>query len=490
MAADRLKNYINGEWVEARTDQYADVINPARGELLARVPLSGEADVDRAVRSAREAFPEWRDTPPVTRGRYLFRLKELMEERFDDLAQVQTAEHGKTIDESRGETRRGIEQIEVAAGIPSLMQGYNLEDIASGIDEHCFFQPLGVFSHIAPFNFPFMVPLWYLPYAIATGNTFVLKPSPRVPLSQSRVMELLEEIDLPPGVVNLVHGANDATNAILRHPDVAGVTFVGSTAVGRDIVYKTGGETGKRVIAQCGAKNFIVLMEDCNLQKSIAGLMTAFFGSTGQRCLAGANLVVVGENDGFYRTAVDAFIEAAAGIRVGDGMDESVQMGPLQNAASKQRVLGYIEKGIREKATLALDGRKVKLVDANLSLDCFLNPSVFVDVTPDMSIAREEIFGPVAMILRARNLDRAIEMIHDNPYGNSASIYTSSGPNVRKFRHEVKCGNIGVNVGVPAPMAFFPFGGMKDSFFGSLHGQGRDVIRFFTEAKVVVERWF
>ncbi len=490
MAVTRLKNFIHGEWVEAQTKQYADVINPARGEILAQVPLSTEADLDRAVKSAREAFPEWRNTPPVTRARYLFRLKELMEESFDELAEVQTREHGKTIDESRGETRRGIEQVEVATGIPSLMQGYNLEDIASGIDEHCFFQPLGVFSHIAPFNFPFMVPLWYLPYAIATGNTFVLKPSPRVPLSQTRVLEMLEEVDLPPGVVNLVHGANEASNAILHHPDVAGVTFVGSTAVGRDIIYKTCGETGKRVIAQCGAKNFIVLLEDCDLEKSMAGLMTSFFGNTGQRCLAGANLVVVGEHDSFYKRAVDAFVSAAAKIRVGDGMDESVQMGPLQNAASKQRVLDYIERGLQEKATLVLDGRQVKVVDASLPLDCFLNPSVFVDVTPEMTIAREEIFGPVASILRAKDLDHAIDMIHANPYGNSAAIYTSSGKAAQKFRHDVQCGNIGINIGVAAPMAFFPFSGMKDSFFGSLHGQGRDVIRFFTEAKVMVERWF
>ncbi|MDR3557780.1 MAG: CoA-acylating methylmalonate-semialdehyde dehydrogenase [Syntrophobacteraceae bacterium] len=489
MAVPRLRNFIDGEWVEPQTEEYADVINPARGELLARVPLSSSADVDRAVAGAREAFPEWRNTPPAARARYLFRLKELMEERFDELAEVQTREHGKTIDESRGETRRGIEQVEVAAGIPTLMQGFNLEDIAAGIDEHCFFQPIGVFSHIAPFNFPFMVPLWFVPYAIAAGNTFVVKPSPRVPLSQTRVVELFEEIDLPPGVVNMVHGGNLATNAILHHPDVAGVTFVGSTAVGRDIIYKTCGQTGKRVIAQCGAKNFIVVMEDCDLPKSMAGLMTSFFGNTGQRCLAGANLVLVGSGS-FQKRALDAFIEAAAGIRVGDGMDESVQMGPLQNTASKERVLGFIEQGIREGAVLALDGRKPKLVDPDLPEDCFLNPSVFVDVSPEMTLAREEIFGPVASVLKARDLDHAISLIHDNPYGNAAAIYTSSGRAAQKFRHDVKCGNIGINIGIPAPMAFFPFSGMKDSFFGTLHGQGKDAIRFFTEAKVVVERWF
>ncbi|MGC9195092.1 MAG: aldehyde dehydrogenase family protein, partial [Syntrophobacteraceae bacterium] len=445
MDVARLKNYIDGEWVEAQTDEYADVVNPARGELLARVPLSSSADIDRAVKSCAKAFEQWRNTPPSARARYLFRLKELMEDRFDELAEVQTREHGKTIDESRGETRRGIEQVEVATGVPTLMQGYNLEDIAAGIDEHCFFQPIGVFSHIAPFNFPFMVPLWFIPYAIAAGNTFVVKPSPRVPLSQTRVIELFEQADFPPGVVNMVHGANVATNALLHHPEVAGVTFVGSTAVGRDIIYKSCGQTGKRVIAQCGAKNFIVLMEDCNLEKSMAGLMTSFFGNTGQRCLAGANLVVVG-GDSFCKKAVDAFIEAAAAIRVGDGMDESVQMGPLQNAQSKERVLGYIEKGLKEGATLALDGRNLKIADPNLPRDCFLNPCVFVDLRPEMTIAREEIFGPVAGILRAANIDQAIAMIHDNPYGNAAAIYTSSGQAAQRFRHDVKCGNIGINI--------------------------------------------
>jgi malonate-semialdehyde dehydrogenase (acetylating)/methylmalonate-semialdehyde dehydrogenase len=489
MDVPRLQNFIDGEWVEAQTGEYADVVNPARGEILARVPLSSSADIDRAVKSCSQAFAQWRNTPPSARARYLFRLKELMEDRFDELAEVQTREHGKTIDESRGETRRGIEQVEVATGVPTLMQGYNLEDISAGIDEHCFFQPLGVFSHIAPFNFPFMVPLWFIPYAIAAGNTFVVKPSPRVPLSQTRVIEIFEQADFPPGVVNMVHGANEAANAILHHPEVAGVTFVGSTAVGRDIIYRTCGQTGKRVIAQCGAKNFIVLMEDCDLEKSMAGLMTSFFGNTGQRCLAGANLVVVG-GDNFYKKAVDGFIKAAAAIRVGDGMDESVQMGPLQNAQSKERVLGYIEKGLKEGATLALDGRNLKLADPNLPQDCFLNPSVFVDLKPEMTLAREEIFGPVASILRAANIDQAISMIHDNPYGNAAAIYTSSGQAAQRFRHDVKCGNIGINIGIPAPVAFFPFGGMKDSFFGTLHGQGKDAIRFFTEAKVVVERWF
>jgi malonate-semialdehyde dehydrogenase (acetylating)/methylmalonate-semialdehyde dehydrogenase len=449
--------------------------------------MSTKAEVDQAVQAAKNAFPEWRNTPPVTRARCLHRLRELMEENFDELSSVQTTEHGKTIDESRGETRRGIEMVEVAAGIPSLMQGYNLEDIATEIDEYCIYQPLGVFGHIAPFNFPFMVPLWYLPFAIATGNTFIVKPSPRDPMSQVELFKLLDEAGVPPGVVNLVHGAADVANYLLEHADIKGMTFVGSTPVGK-IIYRKCGETGKRVIAQCGAKNFLVILPDADLDSAIPSLMTSFFGNTGQRCLSGANALVVGD-DAFYKRFMDEFVDAASKIRVGDGLDESVQMGPLQNAESKKRVIGFIEKGIEEGAKLLLDGRKLNLV-GDVPDTCFLNPTVFGNVTPSMTIGREEIFGPVASIMRARDLDEAIEMIHGNPFGNAASIYTGSGKMARKFQHDVMCGNIGVNIGIVAPMAFFPFSGMKDSFFGTLHGQGRDAIRFFTEGKVVIQRWF
>jgi len=411
-----------------------------------------------------------------------------LEENFDELSSVQTTEHGKTIDESRGETRRGIEMVEVATGTPSLMQGYNLEDIATDIDEYCIYQPLGVFGHIAPFNFPFMVPLWYLPFAIATGNTFIVKPSPRDPMSQVELFKLLDEAGVPPGVVNLVHGAADVANHLLEHPDIRGMTFVGSTPVGK-IIYRKCGETGKRVIAQCGAKNFLVILPDADLDSAIPSLMTSFFGNTGQRCLSGANALVVGDDDVFYKRFVDEFVEAASKIRVGDGLDESVQMGPLQNFESKKRVIGFIEKGIEEGAKLLLDGRKLNLV-GDVPETCFLNPTVFGNVTPSMTIGRDEIFGPVASIMRAKDLDEAIEMIHSNPYGNAASIYTNNGKLTRKFQHDVMCGNIGVNIGIVAPMAFFPFSGMKDSFFGTLHGQGRDAIRFFTESKVVIQRWF
>ena len=487
MAVTRLQNYINGEWVDATTDNFNEIINPARGTLLCEAPVSTKTDMDSAVQAAQAAFPEWRNTPAVARARYLHRLIAVMEENFNELSITQTKEHGKTIDESRGETRRGIEMVEVASGIPTTMQGFNLEDIAQGIDEVAIYQPLGVFSCIAPFNFPFMVPLWFLPFAIACGDTFVLKPSPRTPMTQTELFKMLDDVGLPPGVVNMVHGEVEVADGLMTHPDIKGVTFVGSTPVARQI-YKKCGETGKRVIAQAGAKNFIVIMPDANIDKAMVSLVSSFFGNAGQRCLAGANLLVVGDET-TYRKVVGKFTAAAAAIRVGDGLDEASQMGPVQNAGSKQRILEMMEKGISEGAKLVLDGRKPKL-NGDLPEACFLNPSVFENVTLDMSLAREEIFGPVASVLRAKDLDEAIDMIHSVPFGNSAAIFTNNGRWARQFQHDVKAGNVGINVGIVAPMAFFPFGGMGDSFFGILHGQGRDVVRFFTECKVVITRWF
>jgi len=483
----KLQNYIDGEWVESESAQILDVVNPTTQKTLAKVPMSTSDEVNAAVRAAKEAFPEWRQTPPLSRVRCLFRLKELLENNFEELSRVQTMEHGKTIDESRGETRRGIEMVEVATGIPSLMMGYNLEDIASGIDEYLVYQPLGVFGHIAPFNFPFMVPLWFVPFALATGNTFVIKPSPRDPISQVKIAELMDEAGIPPGVYNLVHGGADTASVMLEHPDIKGMTFVGSTPVGK-IIYKKCGETGKRTIAQCGAKNFMVIMPDCEVEKTIAALLTSFFGNAGQRCLAGANLVIVGEDDAFYKRFLDAFAGAVAKIRVGYGLDESIQMGPLQTVDSKKRVLEYIECGIREGAKLLLDGRKPNVIGDYPDV-AFLNPTIFEGVTPEMTICREEIFGPVASVLRAKDLDEAIKMCNASEFGNGDAIFTSSGKAAREFQYRVESGNIGVNIGIVAPMAFFPFGGMKDSFYGVLHGQGRDAVRFFTESKVVIQRW-
>jgi malonate-semialdehyde dehydrogenase (acetylating)/methylmalonate-semialdehyde dehydrogenase len=489
-----LQNYVDGEWVDSEGG-VKDVVNPATLKTIARVPISTGEELDKAVQAAKAAYLDWRQTPPLARVRCLFRLKELMEENFEELSRVQTMEHGKTIDESRGETRRGIEMVEVATGIPTLMMGYNLEDIASGIDEYLIRQPLGVFGIIGPYNFPFMVPLWFAPFAVATGNCVVIKPSSEDPISQVKIVELAEEAGIPEGVWNVVNGGREVVSAMVDHPDIKGVCFVGSTPVGRDVVYKRCGATGKRVIAQCGAKNFAVVMPDADIERTVASCMTSFFGNAGQRCLANANLVMVGEGlsegelDAFYGRVVDAFVDAASRISIGSGLDESVQMGPLRDRSKAQRVLSYIEKGIEEGATLRLDGRNPVIL-GDLPPDCFVGPTVFENVSPDMSIAQDEIFGPVAMMMKARSLDEAIGMIHDNPFGNAASIFTGSGKWAREFQYRVECGNIGVNIGIAAPMAFFPFSGMKDSFFGDLHGQGQEAVRFFTESKVVIQRWF
>ena len=489
-----LKNYVNGEWIES-CGELVDVVNPAKCKVIAKVPVSTGDEIDAAVDAAEEAFLGWRKTPPLARARCLFRLRELMEENFEELSRIQTMEHGKTIDESRGETRRGIENVEVAAGMPSLMMGYNLEDIAADIDEYAVRQPLGVFGIIGPFNFPFMVPLWFAPYAVATGNCIVVKPSSEDPISQVKIAELVEEAGFPPGVWNVVNGGRSVVSGMLDHSDVKGICFVGSTDVGKNVIYRKCGETGKRVIAQTGAKNFVLVMPDAVLGRTIAACMTSFYGNAGQRCLSGANLVVVGEglneqeSNSFYKKVVDEFIDAASKIRVGYGLDESIQMGPLRDESKKERVVEYIEKGIADGAKLRLDGRKVKIV-GDFPHTCFLNPSALEQVTPDMIISKEEIFGPLASIMRANSLEEAITMIHKNPYGNAASIFTSNGKWARGFQYAVKCGNIGINIGIAAPMAFFPFSGMKDSFFGTLHGQGQEAVRFFTETKVVIERWF
>lgn len=489
-----VKNYIEGEWIESE-GKLIDVINPATTQAIATVPISTKKEMDDAVRAAQNAFQDWRSTPALARARCLVRLAKLMEERFEELSRIQTMEHGKTIDESRGETRRGIENVEVATGIPSLMMGYNLEDVSSGIDEYLIRQPVGVFGIVGPFNFPFMVPLWFAPYAVATGNCIVIKPSSEDPISQMKIAQMAEEAGFPPGVWNVVNGGRDVVNSMLDSRGISGVCFVGSTPVGRDIIYRRCGETGKRVISQCGAKNFIIVMPDVDINKTIAACMTSFFGNSGQRCLAGANLVLVNEGLNeleskiFHDKFVSKFVEVASSIKVGYGLDESVQMGPLRDAAKKNRVVGFIQKGIEEGAELKLDGRDIKLV-GDYPHECFLNPTVFDEVTPEMTIGKEEIFGPVASIMSAKGFDDAIDMIHKNPYGNSAAIFTSNGKLAREFRYKVNCGNVGINIGLVAPMAFFPFSGMKDSFFGVLHGQGQEAMRFFTESKVVIERWF
>jgi malonate-semialdehyde dehydrogenase (acetylating)/methylmalonate-semialdehyde dehydrogenase len=489
-----LENYIDGFW-EPSAGEVLDVVNPATMQTIAHVPLSTADELDQAVQAAKRAFDDWRRTPPLARARCLLRLRDLMEANFEELSRIQTVEHGKTIDESRGETRRGIEMVEVAAGIPSLMMGRNLEDIASGIDEFLIRQPLGVFGLIGPYNFPFMVPLWFAPFAVATGNTIVVKPSSEDPISQVKIAELAEQAGFPDGVWNVVHGGREVVGAMLDHPDIEGICFVGSTPVAKQVIYPRCGAAGKRVIAQGGAKNFALVMPDADLPRTIAACMTSFYGNTGQRCLANANLVVVGEgltqseHAALTERVAQAFCVAARNITIGNGLDEAVQMGPLRDPGKKQRVLAHIEGALAEGAELLVDGHTFELL-GDWPRDAFLGPTVLGNVTPEMKIAQEEVFGPVGALMTARSLDEAIAMIHANPFGNAASIFTGNGGWARKFRYDVQCGNIGINVGIAAPMAFFPFSGMKDSFFGDLHGQGEDAIRFFTESKIVIERWF
>ena len=483
----KIQNYIDGDWVESESSEAREIINPATLKKVAEVPEGCTEDMQAAVDAAADAFPSWRKTTPLTRARYFFRLKTLLEENFETLARVCTMEHGKIIDESRGEIRRGIENVEVAAGIPSLMMGYNLEDISRGIDEILIKQPLGVFACIAPFNFPFMVPLWFMPTAVATGNTYVIKPSPWTPLSMVKLMELVDEAGFPPGVINMVNGNVAPVQEILKNPEIKGVSFVGSTHIGRDIIYKEAAATGKRVQAQCGAKNHLVVMPDADLDSTISSLLSSFFGNTGQRCLAGANLVMVGDDEDWNKKTITRIKDAASNIKIGYGLEEGIQMGPLQAEHRKKRVVGYIEKGLEEGANMILDGRNYD--SSGYPEKCFLGPSMFENVTEDMTIAQDEIFGPVMSIMRVTDLDEAIELINRSEYGNAASLFTNNGKSGRMFQYDVQCGNIGVNIGTAAPMAFFPFSGMKNSFFGDLHGQGRDAVEFFTENKVVIQRW-
>lgn len=484
MGIKNLKNYIDGEWVESQSKELLEVRNPATDEVLAHVPLSTAEEVGETARAAQEAFQDWRETTPYTRARYMFRLKNLMEERFEDLAQIIVREHGKILDEARGEVRRGIENVEVAAGVPSLMMGYNMEDVSQGIDEDCVYQPVGVFCCVTPFNFPSMVPLWFLPYAVACGNTYIVKPSELCPMSQNILFELFDEVDFPPGVVNLVNGDKRAVDALLDHPDVRGLSFVGSTPVGK-YIYARAAANGKRAQCQTGAKNCLVVMPDAVLDKTVPSIMSSVFGTAGQRCLAGALVIAV---DDVYEALKDMLLESASRIKVGDGLDETVQMGPVASQKSLDRILGYVEKGIEEGATLLLDGRDIQV--EGYPNGYFIGPTIFTDVTSDMVIAREEIFGPVLGVIRVNDFDEALDVIRDSPYGNAASLFTSSGKWAREFKYRVRAGNIGINIGIAAPIASFPFSGMKDSFFGDLHGQGRDAIEFFTDRKVVISRWF
>jgi malonate-semialdehyde dehydrogenase (acetylating)/methylmalonate-semialdehyde dehydrogenase len=457
------------------------VMNPATGAVLAEVPFATESDVDRAVRAAHQAFLKWRDVPVVDRVQVLYRYKTLLDKNADELAAILTRENGKTTDDARAEVRRMIQMVEVACGMPSLMMGDSLNDVAAGIDCKTVRQPIGVCAGITPFNFPAMVPFWMHPFAIACGNTFVLKPSEKVPLTPTRAIELLHDAGLPPGVLNLVHGDRESVDALLHHPLVKAVSFVGSTPVAK-YIYTTAAAQGKRVQALGGAKNHLIVMADADMPKTVEAIIGSAFGAAGERCLAGSVLVPVGDAAG---PLLELLVARTKALAVGDGSKPGTDMGPLVTGEHCKKVEGYVEKGVAEGATALVDGR-----ERTAAGGYFLGPTIFDHVTPEMTIAREEIFGPVLSVIRVNTLDDAIDLVNRSPFGNATAIFTASGKSAREYSSRCEVGMVGVNVGVAAPMAFFPFAGWKNSFFGDLHAHGKDAVAFYTEQKVIMSRWF
>ena len=474
--------YIDGAWEKPHGRTLGAVTNPATGATIAEVPFADEADIDRAVRTAHAAFLKWRDVPVVERMQVLYRYKTLLEKHLEDVAATLTRENGKTIEDARAEVRRGIQMVEVACGMPSLMMGDSLNDVAREIDCKTIRQPIGVCAGITPFNFPAMVPMWMYPFAIACGNAFVLKPSEKVPLTPTRAIELLHEAGLPPGVLNLVHGAKGAVDGLLHHPLVRAVSFVGSTPVAK-YIYTTAAAEGKRVQALGGAKNHLVVMPDADMPKTVEAIIGSAFGAAGERCLAGSVLVPVGDAAG---PLLDLLVKRTKALAVGDGSKTGVEMGPLVTSDHCRKVAGYIEKGVAEGAEPICDGREFRTATGGF----FLGPTIFDRVTSEMTIAREEIFGPVLSVIRVNTLDDAIQLVNRSPFGNATSIFTNNGKSAREYSSRIEVGMVGVNVGVAAPMAFFPFAGWKNSFFGDLHAHGKDAINFYTEQKVIMSRWF
>jgi malonate-semialdehyde dehydrogenase (acetylating)/methylmalonate-semialdehyde dehydrogenase len=480
-----LDNYIDGQWTAASdATGELDVVNPATGETLARVPLSGRADLDAAVGAAREALPEWRSVSTLARARKLFELRERFAARSEDLARSVTAEMGKTIVDARAEVARMIEMVEAACAIPTTMQGRILEDVARGVDAETVRQPVGVCAAIVPFNFPAMVPFWFLPFAIACGNTFVLKPSEQVPMTQQITFEELDALGLPPGVVNLVNGGREVVEGILDHPGIDAVSFVGSAPVAR-LVYERSAKAGKRVQALGGAKNHMVVMPDAVVDKTVDGLIGSAFGAAGQRCMAGSVVITVGDA---HEQLMGPLVEATRGLKVGDGIEDGVDVGPVVSCDARDRILSWIDRGISGGARVVVDGRAA--ADAGGSGGSFVGPTILDGVTPEMEIAQEEVFGPVLCVISAPTLDEAIAIVNGSRFGNGTSIFTESGASVRRYRHEVQAGMVGVNIGVAAPVAFFPFSGWKDSFLGDLHAHGPDAVEFYTRKKTVTSRWF
>jgi malonate-semialdehyde dehydrogenase (acetylating)/methylmalonate-semialdehyde dehydrogenase len=471
---------IDGKWESPNRDLH-NVVNPSSGEVIAQVPYATAQDVDRAVKAAHNAFLEWRDIPVVDRVQPLYRFKDLLEKNSVELAMILSRENGKTLDDSKAEVRRAIQMVEVAVGMPSLMMGESLENVAKGIDSHSIRQPLGVCVGITPFNFPCMVPMWMYPFAIAAGNAFILKPSEKVPLTPTRVCELLADAGLKPGVITLLHGGREVVDALLKHPLVRAVSFVGSTPVAK-YIYATAAAEGKRVQALGGAKNHMVVMPDANIEKSAEAIMSSAFGAAGERCLAGSVLVPVGKA---AEPILAALVERCKQLRVGDPIDLSSGMGPVVSKEHREKIVGYIEKGVAEGAKPLCDGREKMLGDG-----FFLGPTIFDGVKPGMTIAKEEIFGPVLSVIRVDTLNDAINLVNSCPFGNTTTIYTSDGRSAREYATRIEVGMVGVNMAVAAPMAFFPFTGWKQSFFGDLHAHGKDAVAFYTEQKVIMSRWF
>jgi len=479
----KIPHYIDGQWVESNAREWSEILNPATGESLGKVPISDAAEVTKSIDAAAAAYPAWRRTPPEDRIQPLFKLKVLLEDHLDDISRLITQENGKTFTEAKAEMRRAIENVEVACGIPVMMQGYNLEDVARGIDEMMIRQPLGVTAAIVPFNFPGMIAFWFLPYAIATGNTFILKPSERVPLTMRYVYELIEKTGLPKGVVNLVNGGKVAVDTLIDDPRVRAISFVGSTPVAR-YIYARSGEKGKRAQCQGGAKNPVIVLPDADMQMATQIISDSAFGCAGQRCLAVSVAVTIGEAQKTFR---DAIAESASKLRVGNGLEDGVQMGPVITKQSKDRIESLIGVGEKQGAKVLVDGRNPKI--PRHERGNFVKPTILDGVPASSELSHTEIFGPVLSMVHANDMDEALAFLERNPYGNQASLFTSSGAAARRFRYEAPAGNIGINIGVAAPMAYFPFSGWKDSFFGIMHGQGRDSVEFYTEKKVVVERW-
>jgi malonate-semialdehyde dehydrogenase (acetylating) / methylmalonate-semialdehyde dehydrogenase len=473
--------YINGAWETPRGRTMGTVTNPATGAVMAEVPYASADDVDTAVRTAHAAFLKWREVPVVDRVQVLYRYKTLLDKYANDLAAILTSENGKTTEDARMEVRRMIQMVEVACGMPSLMMGDSLNDVAAGIDCKTIRQPIGVCAGITPFNFPAMVPLWMYPFAIACGNTFVLKPSEKVPLTPTRAIELLHDAGLPPGVLNLIHGDKESVDALLHHPLVKAVSFVGSTPVAKHI-YTTAAAEGKRVQALGGAKNHLIVMPDADMPKTVEAIIASAFGAAGERCLAGSVLVPVGDAAG---PLLELLVARTKSLALGDGASPGIEMGPLVTGDHCKKVESYVDKGVAEGAVPLVDGRERKAEGGY-----FLGPTIFDHVTPAMTIAREEIFGPVLSVIRVNTLDDAIDLVNSSPFGNATAIFTASGKSAREYSSRCEVGMVGVNVGVAAPMAFFPFAGWKNSFFGDLHAHGKDAVSFYTEQKVIMSRWF